>query len=35
MNWDPANTRKISTEMKKVKSIQQVINTYFNFKARP
>lgn len=34
-NWEPASTREISTKMKEVESVRQVINTHFNLKARP
>ena len=35
VNWEPASTREISTKMKEVESVRQVINTHFNLKARP
>lgn len=35
INWEPASTREISTKVKEVESVRQVINTHFNFKARP
>ncbi len=35
VNWEPASTREISTKIKEVESVRQVINTHFNLKARP
>lgn len=35
MNWEPISIKEIITKMKEVESICQVINIYFNFKARP
>ncbi len=35
VNWEPASTRQISTKVKEVKSVRQIINTHFNLKARP
>lgn len=34
VNWEPTSIREISTKMKEVKSICQIINTHFNLKAR-
>ena len=31
-NWEPASTREISTKVKKVERVRQVINTHFNLK---
>ncbi len=35
LNWEPVSTREISTKMKEVKSVCQVINTHFKLKATP
>ena len=35
VNWEPASTRQLSTKVKEVESVRQVINTHFNLKARP
>lgn len=35
INWKLANIREISTKVKDVKSVRQVINIHFNFKVRP
>ena len=35
INWEPASTKKISIKIKGIKNIRQIINIYFNLKARP
>ncbi len=34
VNWDPISTRQISTKVKEIESVCQVIHTHFNLKAR-
>ena len=34
-NWEPASTREISTKVKEIERVRQVINIHFNLKARP
>lgn len=35
INWEPANTRKISIKMNEIEKMYQIINTHFNLNVRP